>query len=252
MWQRVRHAGLVWPSLFAAAALVLLVGLGVWQLERLAWKEALLARVATRAAGAPTSLVAADQQWRERGDVEYLHVTAVGRFHHDKERYLYAPRPSVLGWHVYTPLDLGAGRILWVNRGWVDDPHKRPEARAQGQVAGDTAVNGLLRQSTPPGPFSPRNDPEGNLWYWPDLAAMTRSAFAGREPETLPFRLEADLEPRPPGGLPQGGVTRLDLPNRHLQYALTWFAMALSLIAVYLVFARNRLRLDAAGGPAKG
>jgi surfeit locus 1 family protein len=246
MWQRLRQARLVWASIAVLVGLVGLVGLGLWQLERLAWKEALLARLTARVGAAPVSLAAVERQWRADGDVEYLHALARGRFHHDRERYLYAPQPAGLGWHVYTPLEISPGRILWVNRGWVDDAHKEPQRRVLGQVAGETEVRGLIRRPLAPGMFTPANDATGNLWYWPDLDQMTTSAFGAPAPDSLPFRLEVDQQPSPPGGLPRGGVTRLDLPNRHLQYALTWFALALTLIAVYFVFARHRLRLGGA------
>jgi len=228
------------------AALAGLIGLGVWQLERLAWKDALLARLTARVGAEPISLAAVERQWQADGDVEYLHALARGRFHHERERYLYAPQPTGLGWYVYTLLEISPGRILWVNRGWVDDAHKPPRRRALGQVAGDTEVRGLVRRPLPPGMFTPANDVAGNLWYWPDLAQMTTSAFGPEAADSLPFRLEVDQQPLPPGGLPRGGVTRLDLPNRHLEYALTWFALALALIAVYFVFARHRLRLRGA------
>jgi len=246
MWQRLRQARLAWPSALTAGALLLLIGLGVWQLERLQWKEALLAQIAARVTAAPVPLAAVERRWQAGEDVNYLHARARGRFLHDKERYLYAPRPEGLGWHVYTPLEIAPGRILWVNRGWVDDAHRGREARAAGTLEGEVEVAGLVRQIGAPGHFTPLNDTAHNLFYWPDLAAMTASAFAAPAPATLPFRLEADLAPAPPGGLPQGGVTRLDLPNRHFGYALTWFGLALTLIAVYLSFARARLRLGAA------
>jgi surfeit locus 1 family protein len=246
MWQRLRHAQLLWPALFGAAVLAMLIGLGVWQLERLQEKEALLARLAARVGVEPQPLATIERQWHANGDVDYLHARAQGRFHHDKEQYLYAPGPAVLGWHVYTPLEIAPGRLLWVNRGWVDDPHKRADQRAPGQLAGETEVRGLIRRTSPPGPFTPSNDAAGNLWYWPDLPHLTTSAFGASPVETLPFRLEVDADPPPPGGLPRGGVTRRDLPNRHLGYALTWFGLALTLIAVYLAFARHRLRLGAA------
>jgi surfeit locus 1 family protein len=246
MWQRLRHARLVSASLAAATVFCLLLGLGVWQLQRLTWKEALLARLATRVAAEPMPLTAVERQWQANRDVEYLHAVARGRFHYDKERYLYAPQPGGLGWHVYAPLEIAPGRLLWVNRGWVDDPHKAPQQRRQGQIGGETEVKGLIRRAAPPGSFTPSNDVAGNLWYWPDLAQMTASAFPPGF-DNLPFRLEADREPAPPGGLPQGGVTRLDLPNHHLQYAATWFALALTLIAVYFAFVRHRLGLAEAG-----
>ena len=246
MWQRLRQARLLGVTVFGLLALAGLTGLGVWQLERLAWKEALLARLANRVGAAPIELSTVERRWQADGDVEYLHASVRGRFHHDKERYLYAPQPGGLGWHVYTPLEVAPGRILWVNRGWVDDAHKHADQHAPGQSAGETEVKGLIRLTAPPGLFTPHNEQARNLWYWPDLADMTGSAFPAPAPETLPFRLEVDASPPPPGGLPRGGVTRLDLPNRHLQYALTWFALALALIAVYFAFARHRLRLGAA------
>src|ERR1700730_14583360 len=104
MLARLRQAGLVWPTAFAAAGLAVLVGLGTWQLERKCWKEDLIAKIAVRVHADPVPLARAEQLRRDGADVEYLHVVARGRFQHDKERYLYAPAPSGLGWHVYTPL----------------------------------------------------------------------------------------------------------------------------------------------------
>ena len=203
MWQRLRQARLLWPALFGAAVLAMLIGLGVWQLERLQEKEALLARLAARVGVEPQPLATVERQWHANGDVDYLHARAKGRFHHDKERYLYAPGPAVLGWHVYTPLEIAPGRLLWVNRGWVDDPHKRPDQRAPGQLAGETEVRGLIRRTSPPGPFTPSNDAAGNLWYWPDLPHLTNSAFGAspdRDP-AFPPRGRCRI-PRPPAAFP--------------------------------------------------
>jgi surfeit locus 1 family protein len=242
MLARLRHAGLIWPSLLALAGLAVLAGLGSWQLQRKHWKEALIAKIAERVHAAPMPLARAEQAVRGGGDVEYLHVAARGRFHHDKERYLYAPAAAGLGWHVYTPLEVGPGRIVWVNRGFVPDQRKAPAARAAGQVAGEVEVLGLLRAPAHKGAFTPDNDVARNLWYWPDVPAMTASAFPGASVEALPVAIDADAHPAPPGGLPRGGVTRLDLPNRHLEYALTWYGLALTLIGVYAAFAAGRLR----------
>jgi surfeit locus 1 family protein len=103
-----------------------------------------------------------------------------------------------------------------------------------------------VRHPSLPGSFAARNDPDHNLWYWPDLGAMTVSAFPNASPDALPqvlpFVIEADAGPAPPGGLPRGGVTRLSLPNRHLEYALTWYGLAATLVGVYLAFVISRLR----------
>ena len=104
-------------------------------------------------------------------------------------------------------------------------------------------MTGLVRVPHGPGLFAPANDVAHNLWYWPDVAAMQSSAFAGTDVRASAFWIDADARPEPPGGLPRGGVTRLDLPNRHLEYALTWYGLALTLIGVYGAFAISRLRM---------
>jgi surfeit locus 1 family protein len=242
MLERLRHAGLIWPTALGVAGLAVLIGLGTWQLQRKQWKDALITKIAARVTAEPMPLAQARQIWSGGGDIEYLHVVARGRFHHDKERYLYAPAKSGLGWHVYTPLQIAPSRIVWVNRGFVPDAKKAPQSRSAAQSAGEVEVRGLARAPAHKGLFTPENDVAHNLWYWPDSAAMTASAFAGGPIEATPFVIDADAEPQPPGGLPQGGVTRLDLPNSHLHYALTWYGLALTLIGVYGAFAASRLR----------
>jgi surfeit locus 1 family protein len=238
---RLRHAGLLWPTALGLAGLAVLIGLGTWQLQRRQWKEALIAKIAARVGADPMPLAQALRIWKEGGDVEYLHVVARGRFRHDKERYLYAPAKSGLGWHVYTPLELGPQRFVWVNRGFVPDDRKAPQSRSQGQTAEEAEVRGLVRLPPLPGLFTPHNDAARNLWYWPDSTAMTVSAFGSQPIEAAPFTIDADASPAP-GGWPRGGVTRIDLPNRHLEYALTWYGLALTLIGVYAAFAMGRLR----------
>ncbi len=253
MLQRLHKAGLIWPTLAALAGLAVLIGLGSWQMERKRWKEGLIAKIAARVHADPVPLLTEGRPGASR-DLEYLHVSARGRFHHDKERYLYAPTPAGLGWHVYTPLELGPQRIVWANRGWVPDARKSPETRLQGQVPGEVEVRGLVRLQMRPGWFAAQNDPARNLWYWPDLAAMTASAFpenpqkaigGSQTPDAPPLAIEADAKPEPPGGLPRGGITRLELPNRHLEYAVTWYGLAATLIGVYLSFIVSRLRASA-------
>jgi surfeit locus 1 family protein len=242
MLARLKGAGLLWPTAFALAALAVLVGLGTWQLQRRTWKEALIAKIAARVKAEPVSLAVALRRYAEGGDVEYAHVVARGRFHHDKERYLYAPAKSGLGWHVYTPLEFAPRRIVWVNRGFVPDELKSPQSRPGGDAPdGQAGIAGIVRLPPQPGLFTPQNDPARNLWYWPDAAAMTASAFAAQPVETAPVTIDADASPDP-GARPRGGTTRIDLPNRHLEYALTWYGLALTLIGVYVAFAVSRLR----------
>jgi surfeit locus 1 family protein len=231
----------VWPTVLTLMGLAVLIGLGNWQMSRKAWKEALIAKIAERIGAPPIRLAGDNQVTRvETNDREYLHVSFKGRFHHDKERYLYAPAPAGLGWHIYTPLEWGPARFVWINRGFVPDERKDPATRREGQVSGEVEVTGLVRVGHGKGAFVPDNDVARNLWYWPDAAAMHASAFAGTGASAFGYTVDADARPEPPGGLPRGGVTRLDLPNRHLEYALTWYGLALALIGVFVAFARGR------------
>jgi surfeit locus 1 family protein len=251
MLKRLRQARLVWPTLAALAGFAVLVGLGTWQIERKRWKDGLIARITAGVNADPVPLASVTGSAVGK-DREYTHVSVFGRFHHDKERYLYAPTPAGQGWHVYTPLETAEGALVWINRGLVPDMRKAPGMRSKGQTAGEVEVRGLVRfPPASPGLFAAQNDPTHNIWYWPDLAAMTASAFAGSSGDgptgphaarALPLVVEADAKPAPPGGLPRGGVTRLDLPNRHLEYALTWYGLAATLIGVYLAFSISRLR----------
>jgi len=247
MLQRLRRAGLIWPTALSVAGLAVLIGLGTWQLQRKQWKDQLIARIAARITASPVPLSQAQQTWLAGGDIDYLHVAARGRFHHDKERYLYAPAKSGLGWHVYTPLESASSQVVWVNRGFVPDERKDPASRRDGQLPGEVEVTGLVRVPHGTGLFTPANDVVRNLWYWPDAPAMHATAFADTAMRALAFTVDADARPEPLGGLPRGGVTRLDLPNRHLEYALTWYGLALTLIGVYAAFAASRLR---PGGPS--
>ncbi len=113
MLQSLKRAGLIWPTALTIAGLAVLIGLGTWQLQRKQWKDQLIAKIAARVVASPVPLAEAQRIWLAGGDIEYLHVTAKGRLHHDKERYLYAPAKSGLGWHVYAPLEWApvAGRL---------------------------------------------------------------------------------------------------------------------------------------------
>lgn len=230
------------PTLAAALMLAVLVGLGFWQVDRLMWKNDLTARINARAKAPATELTMALDEWEGSRDVEYVHARASGRFLHDAERYLYTPDPQLgPGVNVLTPLRLADGKVLWVNRGFVPDRLKPPETRQAGQVAGDVVVTGLLRASQVKPRFSPGNDVARNVWLWRDIPELTRSAFGDKGTESLPFMMEADAG-QSPGGWPRGGVTRVVLMNDHLQYALTWFGLAVTLVGVWLVYAIKRWR----------
>ena len=231
--------------MLALAGLAILIGLGNWQMSRKAWKEALIAKIAERVKADSMSLPMALRRWHDGGDVEYLHVRLTGRFLHERERSVFAVDDRLgPGFHVYTPLETTDSQLALVNRGFVPAALKNPADRSAGQVAGEVTVTGLVRQPTPRASFVPASEPEHNMFYWPDYSTMLGSVRgAGKAHLTpVPFFVDADAEPANPGGLPRGGVTRMALPNRHLEYALTWYGLALTLIGVFSAFARARLK----------
>jgi surfeit locus 1 family protein len=234
-----RH--LVLFSLFMAAGLALLIGLGVWQLQRLEWKEGLIAKIEARVHAPPVILKEAVARARAGEDISYLRVKTAGRFDHSKERHVYAVTDEGVGWHVITPLATPDGEVVLIDRGIVPDQLKDPATRPQGEIEGTVTVAGLARQPESQGRFTPDNEPEQNRWFWRDLGGLTRSMFPGAQPEVAPFIVEAEKSDVP-GGWPRGGATRLDIPNDHFQYAITWFLLAFCLVVVYAVYVRSRLR----------
>jgi len=228
-------------TLATLAALALLIGLGVWQLQRLEWKRGLIAEIETRAKAPPISLAEALALAKDGGDPSYLHVRVAGRFENDKERHLYALADGAPGWHLITPLVADDGATVMVDRGFVPDALKEQATRPQSQVEGETSVTGLVRVPESKGAFTPDSDPDRDRWYYRDLDGMAQSMFGDKPQNLAPFFLEAE-EGGPPGSWPRGGQTRLDLPNNHLQYAITWFLLAFCLLVIYAVYVRQALQ----------
>jgi surfeit locus 1 family protein len=225
------------------AALVILLSLGTWQVERLHWKEGLLADIAERRAAAPVALTDIEAIQKSGGDIEYRRVSVIGTFDHPRERHFFATFNGQTGFYVYTPMTLADGRVLFVNRGFVPYEMKDPKTRAAGEVVGEQTVTGYarVRLGKKPSSIVPDNDLAKNIFYWKDLDAMvsTTGIDAGK---VVQFFVDADETVVNPGGWPKGGVTQFDLPNSHLQYAVTWYGLAAALVAVVIgmVFRRKR------------
>ncbi|OWV71809.1 cytochrome oxidase [Rhizobium sp. R634] len=213
-------------------ALAILISLGTWQVQRLYWKEGLLADIAAREVAAPVPLADIEALAAAGDDIEYRKVTATGRYINNKERHFFATWRGQTGFYVYTPLELADGRYLFVNRGFVPYENKEPEMRMQGQLTDQQTVTGLARAKLPgkPSRLVPDNDVVKNIFYWKDLDVMADSVGLDKA-HVIPFFVDADSTPNP-AGLPIGGVTQVDLPNDHLQYAFTWYGLAAVLIVV--------------------
>jgi surfeit locus 1 family protein len=226
---------LFWPTLFTAPAVLLLLALGFWQVERLFWKQDLIAQ---RQAAVAAPRVAAPRSLEEARGMEFHHIVDEGVFLHDKEIFLGATSEAGRqGYQVMTPLLEVGGRTVFINRGFIPAELKDSNKRDVGQIAGTVRIQGLLRlpPAERPAWFLPDNRPDLNYWFWVDLPAMSAADGLDR---VAPFYIDADATPNP-GGWPKGGVTRLVLPNDHLQYAITWFSLAVALIVIYVLFHRR-------------
>jgi surfeit locus 1 family protein len=239
------RGSLLWPLAAAAPVFCVLIGLGVWQVERLAWKEGVLAAIDARVHGAPAPLVPASQ-WPALAaeDYDYTHVEVAGRYDAGVEALIFRGAGQVNGggsgpgYWVMAPFHPTAGGTLLVNRGFVGLDRKTDPARTAALPAGDTTVVGLLRAPEDRNMFTPADNPATGEWYTRDPKAI---AAALRLDKAAPFSIDEDAHPAP-AGLPAGGATVFDIPNNHLSYAATWFGLAATLVGVLAVFTWRRAR----------
>ena len=230
MLDKLRFRPTLWPTLFTVPAIIVMIGLCIWQVQRLYWKEALIADREARVAAEPIAL---PPPGADPGAAEYRRVRLEGSFRHDKELFLGARSLNGnVGYRVLTPFALADGTSVLVDRGWVPVERKAPDSRPEGQVAGPQVLDGIAR--VPPGQawMQPDNEPQNHIWFYVDLPAM--AAASG-----VPLRTDLYVDAGPaenPGGFPVGGQTRIELPNDHLQYAVTWGLLAAALAVIYVLY----------------
>jgi surfeit locus 1 family protein len=236
---------LVLPSMVVLAVLTALLALGTWQLERKAWKEALIATLDERLNAPPADVPARTTGDRlDQSEMEFRRVRFSAEFLHDQEALVYtsgsALRSDVSGpgYWVFTPARRQDGSVIVVNRGFVPEGRQDPASRAAGQVSGLIEIVGALRWREPRGPFAPADNPARNLWFVRDHLAMAAAKNWG---PVAPFFVDQEGPP-PPGGVPRPGKITPKLRNDHLQYALTWYALAVVLAVLFLVWLRSRAR----------
>lgn len=209
------------------AGIALFVGLGIWQLERRAWKLDLIARVDARVhAAAVAAPGPAEWPTLTADNAEYRHVAVSGHF-------LAAPQTLVLavtdlgrGFWVMAPMRTDAGFVVLVNRGFIPSDQRGLIASPDG--ARETTVSGLLRMSEPGGAFLHSNDAAHDRWYSRDVAAIATARHLG---PVAPYFVDAGAAANG-SAWPRGGLTVVTFRNAHLSYALTWFGLALGLAAM--------------------
>ena len=216
------------------------VSLGTWQVHRLVWKRDLIERIDRRVHAAPMAAPALPE-WPEvtAAHDEYRHVRVRGVFLHDKQTLVWAGTDQGSGYWVITPLQQDDESIVLVNRGFVPFEWCGRAGQCMPGPGGVISLTGLLRMSEPPG-FLRHNDPVHNSWYTRDLPAI---AAARGLREVAPYFIDADATAGAAAQTwPQGGLTVLSFVNNHLIYLLTWYGLALMVLVLALLVAREECR----------
>ncbi|GLQ88062.1 SURF1 family protein [Dyella flagellata] len=230
-------------TVLGVLALTLFIGfilLGNWQVQRLAWKRALIARVDSRV-HAPPVAPPTRSQWpavtAEKD--EYLHVALSGSFLHDRQTLIWTATDEGSGYWVMTPLRLADGSIVLVNRGFAPADWCGRDGHCAPGTTGEVTVTGLLRVSEPSGLLR-HNDPAHNTWYTRDVVGI---AAARGLHDVAPYFVDADVSPAGGGRWPEGGKTVISFPNNHLSYLITWYLLALMVLGASLYVGYDEYRL---------
>jgi surfeit locus 1 family protein len=225
-WRR-----LLIPAISTAAMTLIMVGLGTWQVQRLAWKRGILDEIA-RAESEPAIPLPADPS-------PFAKVEVQGTFRPDLAASYGAevrdmPEGPVLGGQLIMPLERPGDKPLLVDRGWVPLTRKQAVPTPQGMVT----VSGYVRPADHPGLFSAADDLATRQFFTLNPEAIGSAVGL---PGVAPFTLVA-LGPKPEELYPDPARHLPRPPNNHLQYALTWYSLAVTLLVIFALYARKVLR----------
>ena len=235
---------LFWPTAVALPALLVLLWLGTWQVQRLEWKNQLIENFESRATSAAVDL----PEGLIGPEMEFRRLALTGSFDHDKEVFMTGRTyEGNAGFHIVTPFTLTDGRIILVNRGWVSESYRAPEKREFSLIEGETRIEAIIRFPGKKGYFVPENEPENGFWFTLVPAQIVEHLGLVGQAETAVYA--AALRTSDEITLPIGARTETNLRNSHLGYAVTWYGIACALIGVYLAFHHQagRLTFGAAG-----
>ncbi|WP_082714695.1 SURF1 family protein [Kordiimonas lacus] len=221
-------------TICAQLGMIVLVGLGTWQARKVGPKTDLLASIEAGLAAAPIQLPV---HLDDPTTLNYHRVAFAGTVLDRAPVKVFATSLSgKSGYHIYAPVRKHHGMVVAVNFGWVPFHQKEMPALP----SGDITVTGVLRTSATPGSMTPPNDAAGGNWFTADVHEMA-AHWGLRTKEYYHFRVFSD-HVGAADALPQGGQVRVDIPNDHLQYAITWYGLALTLLGVYIAFGFKRGR----------
>ena len=236
--------GLFLPSIVTLIVVALLIALGTWQLQRKAWKDELIATLRQKLNAAPVALPP-PAQWPslQQARDEFTRVKFRADYAPGKEAVVWATGSGLRddvkgpGVFIFTPVRLSSGETVIVNRGFVADQKPTGATQRAAPVQGPAEITGIMRWPEPKAwQLSTPYDRNAQLWFVRDhLAMATEMGWGG----IAPFYIEREAQ-TPTDGLASPGRLNANLPNNHLQYALTWYALAMVLIAVFGFWVRSR------------
>ena len=232
--------------LLILALVAICVGLGTWQMLRLEEKEAQIARIAERAELPPKELPPIVEWVGFDPEVwDYRHAVITGSYRPAETILVFTSLGEARGkehgpgYWVMTPLVRGEGGTVWVNRGFIPERLKTSFADGGPVETGPVTITGIVRRPERANAFTPGTEPADRIDWIRDPARFSEISDVTLAPV---LNATLDAEANPDGGLPQGGETKFDLPNRHLEYAMTWYGLAAVALAMlgFWLFARRK------------
>ncbi|MFG6567587.1 SURF1 family protein [Sulfitobacter sp. 1A13679] len=203
----------------------ILVALGVWQVQRLAWKEAVIADINNRIAATPVALPADPDSEADA----YLPVTVSGEIGEQALHVLVSQKQKGAGYRVIAPMDLEGGRRVLIDLGFTATSNKDAIA-----PAGTATLTGNLQWPQEVDSFTPEADTDRNIWFARDVDVMAETLDT--EPLLIVMREGTGPDPK----ITPLPVDTARIPNDHLQYAITWFSLAAIWLAMTVLFLRRR------------
>ena len=252
------RTGLAVPTAFALAALIAFLALGTWQVERKAWKEALIETLDARLSAAPAPLPARETWTRlTRSEDEFRRVAFSAAFVPGSQALVYGAGSSLRGdvagpgYWVFALARVTNGDLVVVNRGFTPEDRRDAKLEDTQNPGGIIDMVGVMRWPEQRSYFAAKDDPGRNLWFTRDhLAVAAAKGWLERWGSVAPFFI--DLEsPMPPGGYPRSGPLQVRIRNEHLQYAVTWYALAAAVAVMYAIWLLNRRAAAASSLPCR-
>ncbi len=213
--------------------------LGVWQIKRLDWKTNLIDKLSQRQEQETTDLSDMNLQNIDLQEWEYRKVLIEGEYLHDKEMHLYAGPRNIRGkpgYMLLTPLRKKDGQIIIINRGWIPESVKLQEERLHTIVTGTQIIEGTILKSEKQSFAIPDNDKKSNIWFYINIPEINDHINISNTVDDL-FIMRKYYDE----ALPIGKMVGKEIYNQHLQYAITWFALAFSILVIYLISSFKRI-----------